>query len=149
MNAEKFWMGWLKITMLIIILAGVLLIIFGNSSYAEILNKQINRAFYSGKIPGKSVLLMKGWLIAVSGAVMAGWGSTMLYIVYHSFRKGEKWAWRSIFYPLLIWYLLDSSVSLYYGATFNVIINSILFLQLIAPLLFLRNSFFSIPKVES
>ena len=149
MNAEKFWMGWLKITMLIIILAGILLIFFGNSSYAEILNKQINRVFYSGKLPEESILLMKGWLIAVSGAVMAGWGSTMLYIVYHPFKKGEKWAWRSIFYPLLIWFLLDSSVSLYYGAIFNVIINCILFFQLIAPLLFLRNLFFSIPKVES
>ncbi|MBA7590657.1 hypothetical protein ES708_32785 [subsurface metagenome] len=146
MTAEKFWMGWLKITIIIIIIAGILLIILGNTAYAEILNKQINRVFYSGRIPEQSVLLMKGWLLGVSGAVMAGWGSSMLYIVYHPFKKREKWAWRSIFYPLLLWYLLDSIVSLYYGAVFNVTINTILFLQIIAPLLFLRNLFF--PKLN-
>ncbi len=149
MTAEKFWMGWLKITMFIVIAAGVFLVILGNTAYAEILNKQINRVFYSGRLPEQSVLLMKGWLVGISGAIMSAWGSSMLYIVYHPFRKGEKWAWRSIFYPILIWYILDSSVSLYYGATFNVIINTIMFLQIIAPLLFLRNLFFQKVKAES
>ncbi len=59
---------------------------------------------------------MRGWLIGVSGAVMAGWGSSMLYIVHHPFQKREKWSWRSIFYPLLLWYILDSTISAYYGA---------------------------------
>lgn len=148
MTAEKFWMGWLKITMLIVIAGGIFLVILGNTSYAEILNKEINRIFYSGQLPEESVFFMKGWLIGVSGALMAAWGSTMLYIVYHPFRKGEKWAWRSMFYPILIWYILDSSVSLYYGATFNVIINTVMFLQIMAPLLFLRNLFFQKVKIK-
>jgi hypothetical protein len=84
---------------------------------------------------------MRGWLIGIMGAVMAGWGSSMLYIVYHPFRRREKWAWRSIFYPVLIWFLLDSTVSACYDATFNVVINTVLFLQVLAPLLFLRKLF--------
>ncbi|MGD2035431.1 MAG: hypothetical protein PVF73_10270 [Bacteroidales bacterium] len=141
MTAEKFWMGWLKITMIIIIAAGVFFVILGNTDYAKILNSQINRIFYSGNIPEESVLLMRGWLIGIMGAVMAGWGSSMLYIVYHPFRRREKWAWRSIFYPVLIWFLLDSTVSACYDATFNVVINTVLFLQVLAPLLFLRKLF--------
>jgi hypothetical protein len=149
MTAEKFWMGWLKITMFIIIAAGILLIILGNTSNTDFLSEQINSVFFSGRIPEESALLMKGWLIGLMGAVMAGWGSTMLYIAYIPFRKGEKWAWRSIFYPVLIWYILDSSVSLYYEATFNVIINTVMFLQIVAPLLFLRNLFFQKLKAKS
>lgn len=149
MTAEKFWMGWLRITMFLVVIAGIFLIILGNTTYAEVLNKHINEVFYSGQIPENSALLMRGWMIAVSGSVMAGWGSTMLYIVYHPFKTGEKWAWRSLFYPVIIWYLLDSSVSAYYGATFNVVVNTILFLQIIAPLLFLRNYFFKVNNTRS
>ncbi len=34
MTAEKFWMGWLKITMIIIIAAGLFLVVLGNTAYA-------------------------------------------------------------------------------------------------------------------
>ena len=146
MTAEKFWMGWLKIIIGIIILAGIFLVILGNSQHAEILNQKINQVFFSGSIPDEASLLMKGWLIAVSGSIMVGWGSSMLYIVLYPFKRGESWSWRSIFYPLIIWYLIDSSISVYYGVAFNVIINTILFLQIMAPLLFLRNRFFHKPK---
>lgn len=149
MTAEKFWIGWLKITLFIIIIVGIFLVILGNTGYADVLNKKLNHTFYSGNIPEKSVLLMRGWLIGVSGAIMTGWGTTMLYIVYHAFLKKEKWSWRSIFYPLIIWYLLDSAVSAYYNAMFNVVINTVLFLQVMAPLLFLRNLFFSETKKKS
>ena len=141
MSAEKFWSDWLKVTMWIVILSGLFLSIFVNLIPWEYLDKQIENIFFSGQILNESTDYLKQWLIAISGAVMTGWGSSMLYVLNHSFRRKEIWAWRCIFYPVILWYMIDTSVSFYFGASFNIIINSILLLQIIAPLLFLKNQF--------
>jgi hypothetical protein len=147
MSAEKFWSGWLKITMLIVILAGIFLALLANIIPWKFMDEQINGVFFSGTAPDNSVEMFKRWLIGISGAVMAGWGCSMLYVVNHPFRRKEQWAWRCIFYPVIIWFAIDTSVSIYFGAHFNVVINSILLLQIMAPLLFLKNQFFS--KIET
>jgi hypothetical protein len=141
-TAEKFWSGWLKVTMWIVIIAGIFLSITVNLMPWNYLDKQIDQVFFPGQALNESVEMLKHWLIAISGAVMVGWGSCMLYVVNHPFRQKEKWAWRCIFYPVIFWYFLDTSVSIYYGANFNVVINTILFLQVLAPLLFFKNQFF-------
>jgi hypothetical protein len=143
MSADKFWSEWLKITMLIVIATGVLLIITGSFVPIKFLDQLIDDVFSGGVQPPEHINMLKNWLFSVNGAVMTGWGCSMLYIVNNSFRQRERWAWRCIFYPVLIWFLLDTSVSLYYGVTFNVILNCILLLQIMAPLLYLRNQFFN------
>ena len=90
---------------------------------------------------------LKNWYTGVTEAVMLGWGIAMLYIVNHSLQQKESWAWRSIFYPVIAWYILDSGISAYYGVLINVVINSVFFSQIMAPLLFLRNQFFTKIKV--
>jgi hypothetical protein len=143
MSAEKFWYVWLKVTMLIVIVTGILLVLIGSFIPIEILDRNIDNVFFKGVHPEEQVNMLRNWLFSVSGAIMAAWGSSMWYLVSHTFRQHEKWAWDCIFYPVVIWYLLDTSVSFYYGVFFNVIINSILLLQIMAPLLFLRNQFYN------
>ena len=142
MNAEKFWSGWLKVTMILIVIAGAFLTIFSQFANTFFLNAKIDEVFFSGVLPGEQIELLKNWYTGVVGAVMLGWGFSMLYVVNHPFMQKEQWAWRSIFYPVLVWYILDSGISAYFGVIFNVVINTILFLQIVAPLLFLRNLFF-------
>ena len=142
MTADKFWLGWLKITMGLIVIAGIILALFSDYLFSDFLNTKINRIFFSGVPPLFQVDMLKKWMLGVSGAVMIGWGLSMLYVVNNPFKRREQWAWRSIFYPVLAWYLIDSSISTYFGVGFNVMINSILFLQIVAPLLFLRSQFF-------
>lgn len=113
----------------------------------EILDKEMSKVFFLGGVPGDPADLMKRWLIGIAGAVMMGWGLTMMHIVNHSFLRREKWAWRSVFYPVIVWYLIDCFVSAWFGASFNIIINSIIFLQVLAPLLYLRKYFF--PKLKT
>jgi hypothetical protein len=55
-------------------------------------------------------------------------------------QKKELWAWNAMVLSLVVWFSIDTYLSSYYGATFNVIINIIFALQFFAPLLFLRNS---------
>jgi hypothetical protein len=149
MTADKFWSGWLKITMLLIVIAGIFLALLSDYFFSEFLNTKINRAFFPGESPPNQVELLKKWLIGISGAVMVGWGCSMLYIINNPFKRREQWAWRCIFYPILAWYIIDSSISAYFGVGFNVMVNTILFLQIIAPLLFLRTRFFPQFRIQS
>lgn len=149
MNADKFWLGWLKITMWLVVIGGVFLALFSDYFFSNFLDTKINRIFFSGISPEHQVEQLKKWMFGISGAVMVGWGLSMLYVVSHPFKQKEQWAWRCIFYPVLAWYLLDSSISAYFGVGFNILINSILFLQIVAPLLFLRSQFFPQFKLQS
>ncbi|MBN1598363.1 MAG: hypothetical protein JW894_08715 [Bacteroidales bacterium] len=142
MNAEIFWLGCLKVTVVLIIIAGVIFTFFSHTSITNIINYQVNKVFFIDVPPNVPVFMMQSWLIGVMGAIMAGWGCTMLYLIVYPFRKKESWSWRCMFYSVVFWFILDSGISGYHGAVFNVVINCILFLQIMAPLLFLRNSFF-------
>jgi hypothetical protein len=146
MTAEKFWSGWLKVTMIMIIFAGLFLIALYHLGLTGFIDKKIDNTFFSGNDPGEAVHRLRIWMISVAGSVMIGWGMIMLYIVNQPFSRKEKWAWRSIFYSILTWYLIDSSISFSHGVGINIILNTIVFLQVVAPLLFLRNQFF--PKLE-
>ena len=147
MNAEKFWLGWLKVTMILMIVGGAFLVIFSQFFNSAFFNARIDKVFFDGLNLNQNLESLKNWYTGVTGAVMLGWGIAMLYIVNHSLQQKESWAWRSIFYPVIAWYILDSGISAYYGVLINVVINSIFFLQIMAPLLFLRNQFFTKIKV--
>lgn len=147
MTADKFWSGWLKVTMIMIITGGLLLVVLYNLGLTSFIDHKIDKAFFEGHDPGVAVNNLRIWMISVAGSVMVGWGSIMLYIVSNPFKRREKWAWRSIFYPIMIWFVIDTTISITHGVGINVLINTILFLQIIAPLLFLRNQFFG--KSES
>jgi hypothetical protein len=149
MNAEKFWLGWLKVTMILMITGGIILVLFSQLVNSYFLNAKIDKVFFNDLIFDENLDSLKNWYTGVTGAVMMGWGFAMLYVVNHPLRRKELWAWRSMFYPVLAWYILDSGISAYYGVVINMVINTVFFLQIMAPLLFLRNQFNSTIKVAT
>ena len=126
MSPDKFWSGWLKVTMWIIIATGLYLVITASFLPLQYLDRQIDRIFFPGQALSESIERLKRWLIAINGAIMTGWGCSMLYVVSYPFQRKEKWAWRCIFYPVIIWFFFDTLLSVQFGAHFNVIIDSIL-----------------------
>ncbi|MGI9173964.1 MAG: hypothetical protein ACR2GR_01415 [Rhodothermales bacterium] len=42
------------------------------------------------------------------------------FIAAIPFRRGERWAWQAVLRGTLVWFVVDSAVSLWHGATFNV-----------------------------
>ncbi len=142
MTAEKFWLNWMKISVLCILTAGIVMAIGAPFLSSSMLDRNINAAFFQGEFQGYPVEHLKKWLIGLVGAIMSGWACTLLFIVIYPLRRREKWAWSCIFYSVLLWYILDSAISGYFGVHFNVVLNSIIFLQIMAPLLMLRNPIF-------
>jgi len=68
-------------------------------------------------------------------------GIFLAYIVRYPFAKKEQWARECAAVGLVVWFLLDTSLSIYYGVFFNVAFNSLLLVAAAMPLMFTRREF--------
>jgi hypothetical protein len=129
----QFWRKWL------IVVTGVM-IIFGFD--LVVLTKPLIGIFntlYFPNIDATQALSSDAnqiitFLYGVLGAVMVGWGCTILMMVLGWFREGERGAWNSIAVSLLIWFVIDSSFSIYAGAPANAVFNLVFLVLFAVPL---------------
>jgi predicted membrane protein len=73
------------------------------------------------------------WILGVLGATMIGWAIALYVIIRNAFRHQERWAWSAIISIMSVWYLLDTSISLYYGIMLNAVFNTVLLLLFLFP----------------
>jgi hypothetical protein len=71
----------------------------------------------------------------IIGAVMAGWMMAVIVLARGPFRAGERFAWNAIAWPLLGWYVIDTTFSIAHGAWGNVLLNTGTALMFGVPLL--------------
>lgn len=74
------------------------------------------------------------FLYGVLGAVMIGWSVTLLFIIARPFRRGQREAWYAITASVLVWFMLDSSLSISAGFWQNAVFNAIFLVLFIIPL---------------
>lgn len=138
MKAFHFWQKWLLVASLLIVIFGLALAFFNQAAmFDSLLNNQINPAFWgSTEAPGQ-VIAFQRWIYGVLGATVAGWGVCMTFIARYPFWKRERWAWNCIAAGVIVWFVVDTGLSLYY-APFNAAFNAVLFLVIGLPLAFTR-----------
>ena len=141
-NAEKFWYGWLKAVAIIVTLFGVTLSVYTviSGDGIAVLNEHIAKSFKLSPEFMMDIHDLQAWMIAIIGAVTAGWGITLLYLILVPLTRKEKWAWNAIMISMLVWFSLDTFISSYYGAHFNVVLNMVFAMQFVAPLLFIKSN---------
>jgi hypothetical protein len=71
----------------------------------------------------------------IIGAVMAGWMMAVIVLARGPFRAGERFAWNAIAWPLLGWYVIDTTFSIAHGVWGNVLLNTGTALMFGVPLL--------------
>ena len=91
---------------------------------------------YSGNDPQAHSFI--SFVIAVLGAAIIGWGCTMLFITWYPLKKKEKWAWNAMIITIFLWYIPDTSASIYFLVWPNVVLNTILLLMIVLPLIGLK-----------
>jgi hypothetical protein len=140
MNSPKnfiFWKNWMLVVNMITILIGILIAIAGNSFIFEPHNQGTRELFFEGNSMPKEMLYLKNWLFGIIGATLAGFHLLIVFITQFAFAKKEKWARNAIASALVLWFVVDSSISIYYGAYFNLYwINFPSITLLFLPLLF-------------
>ena len=72
------------------------------------------------------MLKLKNWLFGIIGATIVGFHSLiMLMISENAFKKKEKWAYKAMVIGILSWFFIDTALSYFYGAVFNILIINI------------------------
>jgi len=82
------------------------------------------------------VAAFQRWIYGVLGATVAGWGVFVYFLARFPFARRERWAWHCALVGILLWFTLDTGISLAAGVFFNVGLNSLIFLLAIIPLAF-------------
>lgn len=144
MDKEKFnfWQKWLTWANVMTIMVGLLVAFAGNSLFFSVHNSYTREVFFQGNSFPAEVLPFKNWLFGIIGGTIVGFHVLMVMISENAFKKREKWAYRAIWYGLLSWFMIDSGISIYYGAVHNLVLINLVALLLIGlPLLMTGRAF--------
>jgi hypothetical protein len=148
-NSQLSW-KWLFIAGTGLVLFGIFLALFPHSELIDTaFNRYAAEVFWSGGSPSPEAAEFQGWVYAVLGATISGWGIVLCFIAWYPFKKGERWSWYAVAVSIVFWFILDTTLSLHYGAIFNAVFNSILLILICAPLIFDRKRFFRHPYKNS
>jgi hypothetical protein len=141
----KFWRSWLLAVSALIILFGLFMALLSWSPLFAVFDIPVNGVFWAGSGPDAHAKAFMLWAYGMLGATMAGWGVFLAYIVRHPFSKKEPWSRDCIAIGVSAWFVVDSFMSAYTGAFFNVAINAILFALIAIPLVLSRADFKALP----
>ncbi len=138
----NFWQKWLTYANGLTILVGLLLAFVGNSFVFEIHNQYTRDIYFNGNAIPSDILRFKNLMFGIIGGTIVGFHVLMIMISENAFKNKETWAHRAMCYGILSWFIIDSSISIYCGALYNVILINVVALILIGvPLWMTRKEF--------
>jgi hypothetical protein len=141
MTNFSFWQRWLFVVGLIVAVFGIVMALSSGTVLFELFNHQIDPAFWGTATIGNEARQFQTWIYGVWGSTIAGWGVFLAFIAQYPFRKKERWAWNCLVMGLLVWFVLDTSLSLYHKVYFNAAFNTALLVLAGLPVVFTRKSF--------
>ncbi len=141
MKGFSFWQRWLFGVGLLIILFGIMMALFSGTKLFQPFDSQVNPVFWGTERLADNVRRFQQWIYGVLGATVAGWGILLTFIAHYPFKKKEKWSWDCLLVALLVWFLVDTAISLHFRVYFNAIFNTVLLILVVLPLVFTRRHF--------
>ncbi|MEX0905504.1 MAG: hypothetical protein WD604_08760 [Balneolaceae bacterium] len=137
----NFWTKWLLFVSILYVIAGLIIAFLPDSLLFAFHTSAIEFVFFDGSMP-EDANRLRSFLFGPLGATISGYFLMQAFIVRGPFQRREPWAWHAVLWPLLIWFTIDSGMSIYHGAFFNVWMLNIWTLFLVGlPLLMTRPAF--------
>jgi len=141
MRRFDFWKVWLFVVAVVIAVFGVLMAFLNQTTVIAVFNREINFVFWPTGEVGRGVPEFQSWVYGVWGATVAGMGIFAAYVARYPFARKEKWARQCLAAGTVVWFVLDTSISLAFGVVFNALFNTLVFLLIVAPLVFTWRDF--------
>ncbi len=141
MPSFSFWQKWLFVVGVAISVFGALMALVSGTPLFDSFNQQIDPAFWGADAVGENARRYQQWVYGVWGATIAGWGVFVIFIARNAFAKKEKWAWNCLVAGLLMWFILDTALSVYYRVYFNAAFNASLLILAGLPVVFTKKHF--------
>jgi hypothetical protein len=101
---------WFRVITIILILFGLFYIVFG-------------LRIFSDAVPLIPHGVLLPWESALYGAIMAGWGVTLLFVGRVAFHRDDDELKRALFAGLGVWLVLEAAASAWLGVWFNVSVD--------------------------
>lgn len=141
MNQFSFWYKWLfGISILFFAYFLVVSFLCGGLLYEPVIGVY-NSFFWEKGAVSDETRAFQVWMNGTHGAMGSAFFLCLLFIIYHPFKKRERWAWSCLLICFLLWYLIDGVVSIYYDMISNVVVNTVGILFLTLPLFFTKKHF--------
>ena len=80
------------------------------------------------------------WESALYGAIMIGWGLTLLLVGRIAFKRADRELMRALLYGLTAWLVVEAAASVYFKVWFNVGVDAAVLVLFAVPLIKSRNS---------
>lgn len=142
MMEDGFWARWLSAYGLLIACLGLGTAFLGGTPLASAFSSLFEGVFFAPIGAPAGFALYRGWIYGVLGATMAGWGIFLTFIARHAFAKKERWAWDCVMSGMLVWYAVDTLVSISYGVYAKAALNTVLLAAGLLPLVMARKTLF-------
>jgi len=133
--AFESWCRYMLGASLFFVLFGVVAAVASNTCLFEFWTVRIDEAFFGGRVPTEA-LEMRGFLMGPLGGTIAGSYLLQAFVVAVPFRRRERWAWHAVLWGMLLWFVVDSSVSAWHGAYFNIVMINLMPLIVFGPALY-------------
>jgi hypothetical protein len=92
-------------------------------------------AFFGLKILPVDRQTLLPWQSAIYGAIMMGWGTTLLCVGRVAFRRKDKEIMKALVYGLIVWLVVEAAFSIYFRVWFNVGVDAAVLALFSIPLL--------------
>lgn len=142
MNTKiTFWWRWLVAASMGVALFGLILVLFPALTLQGFSLLVYSNAELLGQNTAATVSYIK-LVHAVLGAVMVGWGTALLYVLFCTFRDNLVIGWKTVTGSVLAWFIPDTAYSLISGFWQNAVLNVGFLILFAIPLLAMRKNIF-------
>ena len=129
--SHRFWDGWLITVTAGVIAFSASLVVFPQLSQS-LFDSLFARQLAAHQPFEPSAADYVRFVYGVLGAVMIGWMVSLLFLIAGPFRERTRFGWCAVTTSVLIWFVVDSSFSIWVGFWENAAFNAG-FLLLFAP----------------
>jgi hypothetical protein len=120
-----FWYRWLLAASAFFAVFGLIVALAPDSFIFDFYNRQLTARFWGSTEVPENVREVRLFLFGPLGGTIAGKYVLLFYAVRFGFKRRERWAWWAILISHLAWFVIDSSVSFYHRAYFNILLINI------------------------
>lgn len=127
-DRTRLWYRWLLLAAVVVVGSGGAFVVLALMGVPD----TVMDVLYLPGEPDISAADTISLAIGVAGAVMVGWGASMLYIYLDPSMLDRPRIARAFFLAIVAWFVLDTLMSVALGAMINAVLNC-LFLGLLLP----------------
>lgn len=138
-KAFRFYVRWVQISAISMSFMGLVIVFSNIPIVQDFFYRAIFSSFWSQVSEiGADTSRYIHFSMGIMGALMVMWGILLYGIVCNAYSAKQSWAWKTILWSTLGWFIIDETFSIYYRVWINAISNVIFFAMLVLPLILSR-----------